>query len=72
MVNIRKPNDKLSTTLKSTMHVNNTEKLSKWLASETEIQKSRAIHKEALDQLIAEKDRLRKEIISLKVRLLLE
>jgi len=67
MVNIRKPNDKLSTTLKSTMHVNNTEKLSKWLASETEIQKSRAIHKEALDQLIAEKDRLRKEIISLKV-----
>jgi hypothetical protein len=70
MVNIRKPNDKLSTTLKSTMHVNNTEKLSKWLASETEIQKSRAIHKEALDQLIAEKDRLRKEIISLKVHAL--
>jgi hypothetical protein len=70
MVNIRKPNDKLSTTLKSTMHVNNTEKLNKWLASETDIQKSRAIHKEALDQLIAEKDRLRKEIISLKVGLI--
>lgn len=70
MINIRKPNDKLSTTLKSTMHLNSTEKLTKWLASETEIQKSRAIHREALDQLVAERIRLRQEIISLKVLLL--
>lgn len=67
MVNIRKPNDKLSTTLKSTMHLNNTDKLNKWLAAETEMQKSIAFKKEALDHTIAARERLRKERSSLKV-----
>ncbi|XP_065345553.1 chromosome-associated kinesin KIF4 isoform X1 [Cloeon dipterum] len=40
------------------MMINNQEKVQKWLHNEIEIEKSKAIHREALDHLLADKDRL--------------
>jgi uncharacterized protein YfdQ (DUF2303 family) len=56
-------NEKLPTTSRA----NNDDKLNKWLAHEIEAQKTKAIHTEALRHLKAERDRLKKEISSLKV-----
>lgn len=52
---------------KSTMHLNKTDKLKRWLASEAEIQKSKALNKEALEEMLQAREILRRERCSLKV-----
>jgi len=65
-INNQRFNEKMSTTHKSFMQ-SNPDKLNKWLSSEIEIQKSKAIHRDAIDHLIAEKDRLQKKKKNLQV-----
>ncbi|XP_059483584.1 chromosome-associated kinesin KIF4 isoform X2 [Neocloeon triangulifer] len=60
MIGNQRHNFTMSTTHRSMLQ-SNTDKLMKWLLNEKEIEKSKAIHREALDHLLNDKDRLTKK-----------